>query len=510
MFGFKSKTKKEEKTINNKIGKDEELLGEFNEKEFLKNIEMHIMPEKFLKIENDEAKGKSNSILIIIVIFSFLIIIGILFYLFKDNIAKFLENGGQAAQVIVEPVDKRNGYVQGSNILSPDDLIPVDDDKSTSTVESDIIPPAISSCDAKADAAGKGALITWQTDELSTSQILYGTSTNNYLFSSGVDNKLAVKHKIQLENLTEANKYYYIAIAKDSSDNISTSTENSFVMDDKGPVISSLNAAIGENNKVLITWVTDEPSTSKVQYGTLSENYSASTFVDKKLKINHSVELAKLLSNSKYYYIVISNDFYNNRTISTENFFISESGDDVLDEDKDGLTYLEEALFASDKLNVDTDGDSYLDGVEIINLYDPTEDAPTKIIGNVYIKNYSNNGYSIFYPQSWEIKEEEGKVLFIAKNGEFIELFISPNPEVISIFEWYKIQSGIDLKEMEGVEEINNKSRLKGVKVNEKNVYFNENGNIYVLTYNNSATDKENFLAVFEMMWQSLKVKGEE
>jgi len=46
------------------------------------------------------------------------------------------------------------------------------------------------------------------------------------------------------------------------------------------------------------------------------------------------------------------------------------------DSDQDGLSNDEEALYKTDPLNKDTDGDGYMDGVEIESGYDPLKPAP--------------------------------------------------------------------------------------------------------------------------------------
>lgn len=46
------------------------------------------------------------------------------------------------------------------------------------------------------------------------------------------------------------------------------------------------------------------------------------------------------------------------------------------DSDQDGLSNDEEALYRTDPLNKDTDGDGYMDGVEVESGYDPTKAAP--------------------------------------------------------------------------------------------------------------------------------------
>ncbi|MBP9697637.1 MAG: hypothetical protein KBD65_00355 [Candidatus Moranbacteria bacterium] len=60
-------------------------------------------------------------------------------------------------------------------------------------------------------------------------------------------------------------------------------------------------------------------------------------------------------------------------------FFVSadDTGKNIFqDSDQDGLSNDEETLYKTDPLNKDTDGDSYMDGVEVESGYDPLKPAP--------------------------------------------------------------------------------------------------------------------------------------
>ncbi|HBI33633.1 MAG TPA: hypothetical protein DEA43_03750 [Candidatus Moranbacteria bacterium] len=57
--------------------------------------------------------------------------------------------------------------------------------------------------------------------------------------------------------------------------------------------------------------------------------------------------------------------------------------DKTTDSDCDGLTNAEETLYKTDPNNIDTDGDSYSDGVEVESGYDPTIAAPADRLATV-------------------------------------------------------------------------------------------------------------------------------
>ncbi len=70
-----------------------------------------------------------------------------------------------------------------------------------------------------------------------------------------------------------------------------------------------------------------------------------------------------LLSLSVTYFVFAADD-----VMTEKNIF--------QDSDQDGLSNDEEALYKTDPLNKDTDGDGYMDGVEVESGYDPTKPAP--------------------------------------------------------------------------------------------------------------------------------------
>ncbi len=77
-----------------------------------------------------------------------------------------------------------------------------------------------------------------------------------------------------------------------------------------GPTISAVMA-----NSVIITWETDEPANSVVEYG-LTENFGFSE-ANNALSLMHQVKITNLEPAQKYYYRVKSTDAYNNGPVSS-------------------------------------------------------------------------------------------------------------------------------------------------------------------------------------------------
>ncbi|HET9667043.1 MAG TPA: Ig-like domain-containing protein, partial [Desertimonas sp.] len=83
--------------------------------------------------------------------------------------------------------------------------------------------------------------------------------------------------------------------------------EATYAVDETGPVISNVSAIADGDGTATITWNTDEPSDSRVDYGTNSDELSQSRS-STALVTAHSVELNGLQPNATYHYRVTSED----------------------------------------------------------------------------------------------------------------------------------------------------------------------------------------------------------
>jgi hypothetical protein len=165
------------------------------------------------------------------------------------------------------------------------------------------------------------ATISWTTDAPATGQVVYGKSTDYGMFSQKNKN-LGTSHTIVLTDLEASTTYQFQVVSLDADDNEASSSNKQFATlsdeDTTPPVISGVsdNATSAE---ATISWTTDEPATSQVQYG-LSESYGTSKTEDSQLVTSHSVDLTGLQGSTKYYYKVISKDEAGNEATSTGTF----------------------------------------------------------------------------------------------------------------------------------------------------------------------------------------------
>lgn len=179
------------------------------------------------------------------------------------------------------------------------------------------------------------------------------------------------------------------------------------------------------------------------------------------------------------------------------------------DSDEDFLTDAEESLYGTGISNMDEDGDTYLDGLELINLYDPKLKTPASLVdsGLINIFNNQEQGYSLFYPKGWKVRyasNDKSEAYFESSTAEFAQVLVSDNPQKESITAWVKKQFfDIEISKLERVG-VGDKLGIKSP--NGLTVNFANEDKIYSVTYQISTLRSLNFKATFQMMYNSLKL----
>lgn len=100
------------------------------------------------------------------------------------------------------------------------------------------------------------------------------------------------------------------------------------------------------------------------------------------------------------------------------------------DTDSDGLTDVEEtSVYGSNPNNPDTDGDSFIDGNEVLHLYDPTRPSPAKLDSNPAMTTYAGAlPVRFLLPEAWATlpaggpAEGSDRVQFTLSTGELFKV----------------------------------------------------------------------------------------
>jgi len=188
----------------------------------------------------------------------------------------------------------------------------------------DTTAPVISDIQATAITINS-ATISWKTDEPTISKIEYSISNNLESATIVTDASLFTDHVHTLATLTENTVYYHRITAEDAAGNkISSSLQNFTtaqttsggvapklapvpVQDVTAPLISNVLVSNVTANSAVITWTTDEPADSQIDYG-LTKTYASSTILDANLVTSHSQGISGLELSTKYFIKVKSRD----------------------------------------------------------------------------------------------------------------------------------------------------------------------------------------------------------
>jgi len=189
------------------------------------------------------------------------------------------------------------------------------------TVESamppDTTPPQITGVYTNNVSTSSGT-INWTTDEASDTRVEYGM-TASYGYTTTLDATLVIGHSQSLFGLAPSTTYHYRVLSSDSAGNQAVSGNYTFttsaVPDTVQPVISNVLVSNITQISATVTWTTDEPSTTQVEYG-LNLSYGNFTSIDSGLVTTHSADINGLSGYTVYSFRVYSRDASNNEALS--------------------------------------------------------------------------------------------------------------------------------------------------------------------------------------------------
>ncbi len=197
----------------------------------------------------------------------------------------------------------------------------------------DVIPPKISNIETPI-ISSNSAVITWQTDKLSTSQVAYGDSTSTLTNITQVDPILTIYHIVTLSQLTANKAYYFTVSSQDAATNATTSDFQTFTTPKEGqvqvitvtntaastgqnstpdttpPVISQIKVSSTTSFTATISFETDKPTVGFIDYGT-STSYGLSGG-DSAWSQSHTIQLNGLTMGTDYHFKLKAIDKSNN------------------------------------------------------------------------------------------------------------------------------------------------------------------------------------------------------
>jgi len=181
---------------------------------------------------------------------------------------------------------------------------------------SDTTPPVISNV-AVTNITTTAATITWITSENAASQVEHGVTTAYGALASNPAN--ITNHSVTLSGLIPNTLHNYRVISTDTANNTASSANATFttlaVDDTTAPIISNITVTNITSTAATVSWMTDENSSSHVQYGSTTSYGSTANGTSN--VTSHSVTLNNLTASTLYHYRVVSVDSAANSAMST-------------------------------------------------------------------------------------------------------------------------------------------------------------------------------------------------
>ena len=179
-----------------------------------------------------------------------------------------------------------------------------------------------------------------------------------------------------------------------------------------------------------------------------------------------------------------------------------------VDIDNDGLTDMEELMFGTKTDNSDTDGDKFLDGTEVVHLFNPVGTEPAKIEFSGLISTYVNPiyDYNIFYPTKWYARSTDvatNEVIFTSPLDEFVTLAVEERDPAMSLVEWYRINKQTAGNVSAPIEFVNTMKTPGLESASGFSFFFAKGKYVYSLTYDIGTKEKAAYPDLFRMMAES-------
>ena len=182
--------------------------------------------------------------------------------------------------------------------------------------------------------------VSWTTNVPSTSLVTYGkVGTNGTEVQSS---NLDTQHELTLKNLEDDSEYFLVAQSRDKDGNLAVSDRQQFktALDTRPPKVSNIvvessirGTGAEARGQVIVSWKTDEPSSSQVAYaeGSNVAIFNNRTAEDGQLGTEHIVIVSDLPTSKVYSIRPVSKDRAGNEGGGeTQSAIIGRASDSVL------------------------------------------------------------------------------------------------------------------------------------------------------------------------------------
>jgi peroxiredoxin len=278
------------------------------------------------------------------------------------------------------------------------------------------------------------ATILWTTNKPATSQVMI-CDPDGLCTWTEPDTKLVTQHSVNITDLIPGTNYHYTALSLDDKQN-EAKWEGDLVTLRATPeaplLVSTIMATNTNQSSSTITWQSNEPASSQVEYGT-TESYGNATTVDNKLVTSHWVTVTGLSPATTYHYRVRSKDALGNeiiseggRTFTTRQAVTVSEGTETA-ERAPGFSL---PTLAGDTVTLN----SYRDKIILLNFWAslPASRNELPILQQVY-DTWSKDRLAVI---TVNIKESKKDVeLFMSSKGLTLPVLLDTQGEVASLYD---------------------------------------------------------------------------
>lgn len=168
------------------------------------------------------------------------------------------------------------------------------------------------------DAVTASVRVTWDTNVPTTTTLRYRGTGTSLERSTG---ELTTSHEVVIDDLASSTDYLFNAEGRDQYGNLVTSEEQRWQSsyDTRAPKVSDVSVSMTTTEgtsktraQVIVSWKTDEPSTSQVEYRKAKGGDAKLTALDTEPTTNHVVVISNLDLAEIYRVKVISKDLSGN------------------------------------------------------------------------------------------------------------------------------------------------------------------------------------------------------
>ncbi len=214
------------------------------------------------------------------------------------------------------------------------------------TASPDPIPPTVSITSPTSGSTVSGTIpvSASASDNVAVAGVQFQVDGNNL----GAEDTTA-PYSVSLDTMALSNGSHTLtAVARDTAGNTTTSSPVTVTVSN-GLMISGVSAGGITTSSAVISWTTNLPADSQVEYGT-TIGYGQSTALDPTLVTAHSQTLSGLLANTSYHYRVKSRDGGGNPAVSGDFAFTTLPPAPGMIRDDFTLTQLDPAWTFTDPL----------------------------------------------------------------------------------------------------------------------------------------------------------------